>query len=296
MARLTLLFLVTLLTTQTQSFASIHTYSEPFPSDTTLKTTTTTDSVRFWKERGQDALRFGDAILYTMSSPVRWKGNDWAKVGGVVAGTALTTLIDKPVRSFWQHRDSKTWDVVERAGFHYGKPYAAIYISSGLYLTGLVAKSEWARETALMLLAAYGTSGAVQSFMKTAAGRARPATNVGNWAFDPWSPSPDYHSFPSGHIQIAMVTAVVLAERVEQPWLKAVFYSTAGVTLASRMYSDAHWISDLAFGGAISYFSAKAVIKRMDHTRSGRHMFRKKDKITWNFSPTPRGFTLVGTL
>ena len=299
MARLTtIVLLFSFLVTKTQSAASQSSYHETYPS-TTLTTTDrpdSTDSSGFWKDRGQDFLRFGDAVVYTISSPIRWRGNDWAKVGGVVAGTALTTLIDKPVRNFWQHRDSKAWDVVERGGFHYGKPYAAIYISSGFYLTGLVMKNEWARETALMLLAAYGTSGAVQSFMKTAAGRARPATNVGPWAFKPWSPSPDYHSFPSGHIQIATVTAVVLAERVEKPWLKALFYSTAGVTLASRMYSDAHWISDLAFGGAISYFSAKAVIRRMNQTRSGQHMFRKKNRISWNFSPTPYGFSLVGTL
>lgn len=289
----TVLCIIPILFTGFHSFAGLHPSNEWHPSDTL-----TADTVRFWERRGEDFLRFGDAFLYTVSSPVRWQGNDWLKAGGVIAGTALTTLIDKPVRNFWQYQDSKTWDVVERAGFHYGKPYAAIYISGGFYLTGLVAKSEWARETALMLLAAYGTSGAVQSFMKTAAGRARPATDVGPWVFRPWSPLPDYHSFPSGHIQIAMVTAVVLAERVEQPWLKGLFYATAGFTLASRMYADAHWISDLAFGGAISYFSAKAVIKRMNQTRSGKHLFkfRRKDRISWNFSPTLRGFSLVGTL
>lgn len=258
--------------------------------------TSTVDSIGFWKERGQDFLRFGDGFLYTVSSPIRWRGDDWLKAGGVIAGTALSTLIDKPVRNFWQNQDSKVLDGIERAGFHYGKPYAAIYITSGFYLTGLVIKNEWAKETALMLAAAYFTSGAVQSFMKTAAGRARPAANVGPWAFKPWSPEPDYHSFPSGHIQIAMVSAVVLAERVEQPWLKGLFYSTAGLTLVSRMYSDAHWVSDLVFGGAISYFSAKAVINRLNATKQGDHLFRRKDRISWQFSPTINGFSLVGRL
>ncbi|SEK21440.1 phosphatase PAP2 family protein [Parapedobacter koreensis] len=271
--------------------------AQPLEHPTNAIDSIPSDSTTFLGGVAQDFLRFGDGFLYTVSSPVRWKGNDWLKAGGVVAGTALLTLVDKPVRNFWMDQDSKLLDGIERVGFHYGKPYAAFYGMGGFYLAGLVIKSDWARETAIALGAAYLTSGAVQSFMKTAFGRARPATNVGPWAFKPWSPDAGYHSFPSGHIQIAMVSAVVLAERVKQPWLKGVFYSTAGLTLVSRMYSDAHWVSDLAFGGAISYFSAKAVLKRMERTKSGGHMFRrKKQEITWNFTPTFNGFSLVGTL
>jgi len=240
-----------------------------------------------------DALRFVDGVAHTISAPIRWKGGDWLKMGGVVGGTALLTLVDKPVRSFWQHRDSKVWDGIERAGFHYGKPYAAFIMTGGFYLTGLVIKNEWARETGLMLGAAYLTTGVVQSLMKTAIGRARPATEVGPWAFDPFSPEAGYHSFPSGHIQIATVSAMVLGHRVANPVLKVVFYSTAGVTLASRMYSDSHWLSDMAFGGAISWFCTKSIVRRMEHNKYN-NPFKKKDKISWNVSPFPRGITLVG--
>lgn len=268
----------------------------PQPVLPAVADTAQTDTADFWEERTQDLLRFGDGFLYTVASPVRWKGNDWLKAGGVIAGTALTTLIDKPVRNFWQEQDSRFLDGIERAGFHYGKPYAAFYLTGGFYFTGLVFKNDWAKETALTLAAAYLTSGAVQTLMKTAFGRARPATDVGPWAFKPWSSEPAYHSFPSGHIQIAMVTAIVLAERVEQPWLKGIFYSTAGVTLVSRMYSDSHWISDMVLGGAISYFSTKAVIKRLNQTKHGGNMFNKKKQITWSVLPTYNGIALVGTL
>lgn len=253
---------------------------------------TNADSV-VQKKKVYDAVRFVDASAYTFTSPIRWKGKDWLKVGGVLGGTALLTLVDKPVRSFWQKRDSKVWDGVERAGFHYGKPYAAFIMTGGFYLTGVIIKNEWARETGLMLAAAYLTSGAVQTLMKTAVGRARPGTNVGPWRFDPFSPEPGYHSFPSGHIQVATVSAVILAHRVESPILKTLFYGTAGVTLASRMHSDAHWLSDMAFGGAISWFCAQSVIKRMERTKDS-NPFSRKNKITWNFSPSVQGFTLIG--
>lgn len=241
-----------------------------------------------------DAFRFTDATAHAVSAPLRWKKKDWLKTGGVIAGTALITLIDKPVRSFWQDRDSKVWNTVERAGFHLGKPYAAFILTGGFYLTGVVINNEWAKETGLILGAAYLTSGAVQTLMKTVIGRARPGTNVGPWAFDPMSPEAAYHSFPSGHIQIAMVSALVLANRTDNPWLKAGLYATGGITLASRMYSDSHWLSDMAFGAAISWFCTNAIIKRMDETRYTNPL--KKDKtIDWALAPTVHGLGLRGT-
>jgi len=251
-----------------------------------------TDSLEQSKQTN-DAIRFADGFVHTVSSPIRWNGKDWLKVGEVFGGTALLTLVDKPVRHFWQNRDSKFWDGVERAGFHYGKPYAAFAMAGGFYLTGLVIKNEWARETGLMLATAYLTSGVVQTLMKNIPGRARPGTNVGPYAFKPFSSSPAYHSFPSGHIQVATISAMVLAERVESPLLKAAFYSTAGLTLASRLYSDAHWVSDMAFGGAISWFCTKAVVKRMERNKF-QNPLKMKDKIVWNLSPSIQGITLTG--
>ncbi len=240
-----------------------------------------------------DFIRFADAVGHTVVSPVRWNGKDWLKVGGVFAGSALVSLLDKPVRNFWQERDSRAWHVVERAGFHYGKPYAAFIMTGGFYLSGTVFRNEWVRETGMILGAAYLTSGAIQTIMKTVVGRARPGTNVGPWEFKPMSPDAGYHSFPSGHIQIAMVSAMVLAERVESPVLKTLFYSTAGITFVSRMQSDAHWISDLAFGGAISYFCTKAVLKRMDYNKY-QNPWKKKASVSWNMVPSYNRVAFIG--
>lgn len=239
-----------------------------------------------------DIIRFADGVVHTIIAPVRWKGNDWLKVGGVLAGSALVSLADKPVRSFWQDRDSKAWDAVQTAGFHYGKPYAAFIMTGGFYASGLIFKSEWAKETGIVLAAAYLTSGAIQTIMKTAIGRARPVAGEGPWKFKPGSPEGHYHSFPSGHIQIAMVSAMVLGQRVDNPYLKTALYATGGVTLVSRMYSDSHWISDMAFGAAISWFCTKAVLNRMDANRYNNPL--KKNNIAWTFTPTMNGLGLTG--
>src|SRR5687767_4279875 len=83
-----------------------------------------------------DITRGVDGVLYTFAAPARWKGKDWIKLGGIVAGTAAITLLDEPVRNFWKQQDSKVMDGFERIGYHYGKPYAAVGLTGGVYLAG----------------------------------------------------------------------------------------------------------------------------------------------------------------
>lgn len=252
------------------------------------------DTIEVAPKQVHDFIRFADAIGHTVASPIRWDKKDWLTLGGVVAGSAALMLVDEPVREFWGNRDPDSWHVIERAGFHYGKPYAAYIMTGGFYIPGLVFKNKWMRETGLILGAAYLTSGAVQTIMKTVIGRARPGTDEGAWAYKPMSPEGGYHSLPSGHIQIAMVSAMVLAERVKSPILKGAFYATAGVTFLSRMESDSHWISDLAFGGAISYFCTKAIMKRMDQTKYD-NPWKKKKSVSWKMFPSYNRVALVGS-
>ena len=98
-----------------------------------------------------DILRFADGAVYTWSGPGRWNAKDWLVLGGMIAGTTALTFVDQPVRDFWQRHDNAFLDGIERVGYHYGKPYSALGITAGFYLSGMVFKSEWAKETGLIL-------------------------------------------------------------------------------------------------------------------------------------------------
>ena len=241
-----------------------------------------------------DGVRVVDAAAYTLTSPARWKGKDFLKVGAVVIGTAAVTLLDEPVRDFWQGKDSKALDRFERIGNHYGKPYSAIAITGGFYLTGLVLKNDWAKETGLMLASGLGSSTVVQTFFKNAIGRARPNLNIGNYQADPFNSDSPYHSAPSGHTTVAFTTSLILARQVEPVPVKIFFYSLATLTAASRMYLDVHWISDIAFGGAIAWFCADAAVKRIEANRF-RQVVRQKT-ISVKLYPFPGGLSLRATL
>jgi membrane-associated phospholipid phosphatase len=239
----------------------------------------------------KDIVRGFDVVLHTFTSPARWKGKDWVTIGSVVAGTAALTLADEPVRNMLKGRNSDFLNGFERVGYHYGKPYCAMAITGGFYLTGVILKNEWAKETGLMLASSLATSTILQTFFKNAVGRARPGKELGNYSAEPFSPEASFHSFPSGHTTVALTTSLVLARQVKSVPLKIFFYSLGTVTAASRLYSDQHWISDLALGGAIAWFCADAAIRRVEANRF-RSVIRQNKSLSVKLYPYPGGLSL----
>lgn len=248
------------------------------------------DSLRF----RPDVFRFADGVVYTLSSPLRWDNKDLLVLGGLVAGTTALSFADQPVRHFWQSRDAKFLQGIELIGYHYGKPYTAVSLSAGFYLTGIIFQSEWAKETGLMLGTSIFSSSLVMGAIKNVAGRARPGRTVDNLIFEPFSELPAYHAFPSGHSSIAFGISLILASRVDNVPLKILFYSLAGSTAVSRMYSDAHWISDIAFGGMLAWFCADTAMSRIQMNRF--RSVRKRNTLAWKVYPYPGGVTFRASI
>ena len=244
------------------------------------------DSIR----HSSDVFRFTDGVIHTVTSPGRWRGSDWLVLAGVLGGTAAVTLFDEPVRNYWQRQDNRFLDGVEEIGYHYGKPYTAVGVTAGFYLSGLIFKSSWARETGLMLGSSIFTSSMLMGVMKDAAGRARPEMLTGHLDFHPFNTSASFHSFPSGHSSVAFGISLLLARRVDNVPLKVLFYSLAGTTAVSRMYSDAHWLSDIAFGGTMAWFFADTAISRIEANRFRK--VHKQDRLSWSVYPYPGGVSL----
>lgn len=241
-----------------------------------------------------DVLRVADGLAYTFTSPARWDGKDWLVLGGMLAGAGALTFVDQPVRHFWQLRHNKFLNGVETIGYHYGKPYTAVTLTAGFYMSGLIFKSAWARETGLMLGTSIFSSSVVTGAIKTIAGRARPGPTAENLEFRPFHDSPAFHAFPSGHSSVAFGISLVLARRVEPVPLKIFFYSLAGTTAVSRMYSDAHWLSDIAFGGMLAWFCADTAMSRLQRNRF--RSVRVKDQLVWKVYPYPGGVSLIATV
>ena len=241
-----------------------------------------------------DVMRFADGVVFTFTAPARWDTQNLLVLGGMIAGTTALSFADQPIRDFWQKRDNSFLDGVERIGYHYGKPYSAIGLSAGFYLSGMIFKSEWSKETGLMLGTSIFSSSVIMGILKTAAGRQRPGAQASNLEFKPFEDSPAYHAFPSGHSSVAFGISLLLARRVESVPLKILFYSLAGTTAVSRMYSDAHWFSDIAFGGMLAWFCADTAMDRIQKNRF--RIARTKDRLAWKVYPYPGGVRFMATI
>ncbi len=237
--------------------------------------------------RRSDGFRFVDGAFYNLSAPFRWDKKDWMKCGLVVSGTAALTLLDEPVRNAWKPVDNQFLDRVNGIGDEYGRTTSALFFSGGFYVTGLVVKNEWARETGIMLGSALATTATIQTVLKPLVGRARPYTEDGPHSFRPFYPGHEYHSFPSGHTCIALTITFVMARRVDSVPLKMLFYSLAASTVVCRMYSDAHWLSDIGFATAAAWFSAESSVRRVTSMR-----YRRTSSPVVNIFPYPGGLTL----
>lgn len=239
----------------------------------------------------RDVVRSADALAYSLTSPTRWRGPDWIKFGGVVIGTAALTFADNPVRTFATRGKTHFLDGVNTVGYHYGKPYTGFALSSGLYLVGMVIKSDWAKETGLILGTSLLSAGILETALKPIVGRARPFENQGNYDVTFFNKEAAYHSFPSGHASMAFTISMVMARRVPSVPVKIVFYSLAASTAMCRLYSDQHWVSDVAFGGVLAWFCSDVVIKRMEQNKYRR--VNKNFKL--KAEPFPNGLALRAT-
>ena len=239
-----------------------------------------------------DLYRFADATVYTYARPIHWQKKEWMIFGGFVAGTAALTLLDKPTKRLFERTRRHFPGEIEAIGYHYGKPYSAVIFTSAFYLTGVLFKDRWAKDTGIELGATLLTSGLLQTILKEVIGRARPGTDVGPYKFRiPSKGSIAYHSFPSGHAAVAFGISIVMARRIESKPIKILFYSLAATTAISRMHANDHWLSDIAFGAAMAWACDKAVARRLATNGRKENRF---GRISWSFTPSPKGVTLTG--
>jgi membrane-associated phospholipid phosphatase len=232
-----------------------------------------------------------DGILTTYPSPVRWKGKDWLKLGGIITATAIISFADESVRDYWRGVDHNRFlDGINDVGDYYGRTYSGMIFSGAIYLHGVLFKNSWSRETGLMLGTSWFTADILQTGIKYAVGRARPRLEFGQYHFKSFG-GERYRSFASGHMTTAFTLSYVMARQSEKTVVKVFFYSLAGATAFCRLYSDQHWISDVLFGGVIAYYCSESVMNRLNGKPS--HHPRK---VAWHLGPTPVGVLLIGRM
>ncbi|MGB3179948.1 MAG: phosphatase PAP2 family protein [Cyclobacteriaceae bacterium] len=243
-----------------------------------------------------DLKRIGGGIVYVYARPFHWQKQDWLRFGGTVGtGALMAATIDEPLHDFLQKNQTETLNDVETFLFPFGKPGPTYIATAGLYSIGLFANNEWLRDTGVIITVTLSTAGLMQTIIKTAAGRARPSTGVGAWAYKPFDSRPGYHSLPSGHIIMILSSAYIIGRRLDFLPAKIAMYSLAAGVGLSRMYASAHFSSDILLGSLLTIACAETAIQFVEKGKEKRwSMLHEPPAIRWSLSPAFGGLRLTG--
>lgn len=176
--------------------------------------------------------------------------------GGAVAALFL---LDEPVQEFLQDHQSPFQSDLADIAKEFHAPEVFLVGSVGAMSLGLVTHEYELAETGVQILASYGLSSGMMIATKWAFGRSRPSEtpdDVTNFdAFGGGSGS----SFPSGAAAVTFALATTLADAIDRTPITIVLYTGAALNSWSRLYTDRHWLSDVALGALYGVTAAKLV-------------------------------------
>lgn len=195
-----------------------------------------------------------------LTSPLYWKGSQWTEAALVAGITTALYSVDGAVKREVQKNRTSWGDETARAAKRFGDGQYTLPALWTFYFYGRFGKNERASETALLGLESFVLSGAFTSNLKILAHRDRPDTGHSSHVWHGPGFSSSNLSFPSGHSTVAFSLATVFAtEYADNRYIPPTAYGIATLTAMSRVNDNLHWLSDVFFGSAVGYFTAKAI-------------------------------------
>lgn len=229
-----------------------------------------------WVEGRQEIIGKISEIKDTIYEDYRnfYSIGDLEDLGSAILGELTLGLYvqDENIQDWVQENRNDTSNDVAKFAESFGNGIYILPPLAGFYLYGHFSENEKVRRIALLSLESYAVSGFFCLTIKFATHRHRPSEADSPDIWDGPSLSTSHLSFPSGHTQSAFSIATVIASEYSAiAAIPPLAYGLATLTALSRVYNNAHWASDVLFGSAISYFTAKAVIRR--HEKDGGNNF-----------------------
>ncbi|WP_299152822.1 phosphatase PAP2 family protein [uncultured Christiangramia sp.] len=268
---------------------SSFTYSQdtdkPEPENDSIPTT--------WELLKYDGASAFGGIKNAYSSPLRWQKDDFITAGAVVAGTAALYIFDEETSEYFMDQGEDAPELVKDFGWYFGSPQNNYGVTGAVYLVGLFTKNEKIRQTGVLMISAATASGIIQSISKTIVGRARPTGGEGKGSFDPFSSEGKYHSFPSGHTILSFTTLYALSKQFDNPFVKAGLIGVGMVSPVSRLWSGAHWLTDVGLSLAISVAVVDSIDKYLKNERN--YGIQNPNKISWKMQVGLGRVGIVGT-
>lgn len=251
---------------------------------------TLTGGKRIWHDLKYDGVSIFKGVGNAYSQPLRWQKDDFITAGSLIAGSGLLYLADNEAQHYFSKQGEDAPQLLQDFGWYFGSPQNFFMVSAGVYGFGLLTDNEKVRYTGVLIISSAVASGFVQTISKTAFGRARPSSGDRN-DFKPFSSESGFHSFPSGHSVLSFTMAHAIAKQFDNFWVKAGIYAVGSIAPISRLWKNAHWLSDVGFGMAFSVIVVDGIDNFMK--RTNRYEFEKPKQISWQLK---MGYGTVGVV
>lgn len=236
----------------------------------------------------QDGITALRTMGHVLEAPTGWGTTDFLVAGGIVVGTAVSYSLDNRVYELMERNHSSFNDDATDIAVEYGSGYFVIGVPATVYLSGLLLKDKWIRETAVVVGSTVLLTGAITTIGKIIIGRARPYTGLGKHMLKPFEAKEDFMSFPSGHTTAAFALSASLAARIRNPWASVGLYGLATAAATSRMYTRDHWLSDVVYSAAYATAVAHSIVTCFEDERS-----RDGESHSLQVIPAGNGVTIV---
>jgi membrane-associated phospholipid phosphatase len=221
-----------------------------------------------WQLLKYDGVNALNGIGYTYLRPFNWQKRDFYRAGATTLLVGGLYTFDEDSSDYFRDQKDDVPEFIRDFGWYFGSPQNNYGVTAGIYAYGLITKDpEW-RRTGVLMISSATAGGLLQQVLKTFTGRARPETGLGKHEFKPFSGESGYRSFPSGHTVLAFTTAYALAKHFDNPYVKAGIYTVGLISPVSRLWSGAHFLTDVVLSMAITIATVEAVDRYLD-TRNG---------------------------
>jgi membrane-associated phospholipid phosphatase len=206
--------------------------------------------------------RFYEDTKYILTSPFHWKGQSLLTFTTLSMGTFELMLADRDFQDLVQDHRNSTTDKISKWTDRYTKRVTNLTIG-GFYLSGILFHNNKTKETALLCLESVALAEGITNGIKHLVGRTRPFGNKGTFHFDPLKlpPPSSSLSFPSGHATCAFALSSVIAEQYPNIPLTIGLYGCATVVALGRVNNNAHFLSDVFWGGVIGFSVGRSLVK-----------------------------------
>ncbi len=229
--------------------------------------------------RAQAPLPNAPPKLDSTSRPSLFTRSDPLILGAFIAGAAAMRPFDRQIANEIREPEAQLNKTASRAAktFNFLGSPGTLVAGVAMYGVGRIGHFERVADLGLHSTEAIVVSAGVTYLIKGLAGRERPShagvNDPDDFSFGGGFKTGSSSSFPSGHATAAFATATVVTLETHRWWPKSTWYIApimfggASLVGVARLYSNAHWASDVVMGAGIGTLTGLKVF-RYNHLTS----------------------------